>query len=426
LICSTPSEQHDPHVYDFPGSSRCDYPPEAGVLHGCGVYGGSCPAGRNCVDPQTGGGGGFDDLCFATSCSSATENYMCGVYNDHSHWLFRGATPVPAVCCSSSCSDLLYDNNNCGACGTVCPSGSFCNQGGCSAITSCARQANDQPCATASGKFGICCDGACVDYTSDSHHCGSCEQACGAGAHCIEKSELPHDARCVLPNGSEGWDCTILGCDPGWGCNDLSRCSPTACTATSISFESCLQGSCCAGFCSSSACGSVGYNCDGGAGQCLADGVCLVQYSSCWPSDCSKHSDADPCALKIDGGFPGKIGLCCAGSCIDPSHDPNNCGGCGLPCDACVDLAGGTCLPEGASGACNASCAAGSICVLGSCDDSTCTNSLPSGCLAEGGRVGYCCPGNACADLRNDPLNCGHCGTQCPPGKSCTHATCQP
>src|SRR5439155_22012777 len=71
--------------------------------------------------------------------------------------------------CTTYCADTMNDSQNCGACGTVCPSGQRCAAGGCTA--SCA------PGRTA-------CGAACADTMSDAAHCGGCNNVCPTGEIC--------------------------------------------------------------------------------------------------------------------------------------------------------------------------------------------------------------------------------------------------
>ena len=74
--------------------------------------------------------------------------------------------------------DLQSDSNNCGACGNQCNldnATSYCDSGIC-VIDQCAPGFAD-------------CDGnpenGCeVDLSSDSNHCGGCNQACDPGQFC--------------------------------------------------------------------------------------------------------------------------------------------------------------------------------------------------------------------------------------------------
>lgn len=76
----------------------------------------------------------------------------------------------------------------------------------------------------------------------------------------------------------------------------------------------------------------------------------------------------------------------CAGVCLDPTTDPENCGDCGTVCDPGTACMGGACF-------------------------STC-----------GPDEAYCA-GN-CVDMASDVNNCGDCGFTCEPGELCVDGAC--
>jgi hypothetical protein len=133
------------------------------------------------------------------------------------------------------------------------------------------------------------------------------------------------------------------------------------------------------------------------------------------------------CAL---GPAPVYGGTCCNGQCVDTLIDPLNCNGCGIECPSGYCVFNG-CIPSPVPQGCAQSCGPGTICAKGSCVDSRCDELYgdPSYCLASDGTAGVCChsPSGyrvACADLSNDPLNCGTCGLVCPSGAPCVNGRC--
>ncbi len=85
--------------------------------------------------------------------------------------------------------------------------------------------------------------------------------------------------------------------------------------------------------------------------------------------------------------------LCCGGKCIDVSSTVLRCGSCTNDCGKTGD----SCI----SGLCR--CIGGSACANGK----------------------TCCSTLGCADLMNDPFNCGDCGRACNPGETCLAGMCK-
>ena len=135
----------------------------------------------------------------------------------------------------------------------------------------------------------------------------------------------------------------------------------------------------------------------------------------------------------------------CGDSCATLSHDPQNCGACGVTCGAgeacsageCTTTCGGeqsfcsagdagdagspycaTFASDNANcGGCGVACAAGEMCSNGSCQ-TTCGSSQTI-CNASGDAgAPYC------ATLASDEANCGACGTSCRAGESCSDGQC--
>jgi len=102
--------------------------------------------------------------------------------------------------------------------------------------------------------------------------------------------------------------------------------------------------------------------------------------------------------------------VCFNGACVDP------CAAAGEQrCDGgCVALAS----DRANCGACGFSCAEGETCVTGSCQATPLCPAALRLCPAPTG------DGGLCADLRNDPMNCGSCGRSCAPGFACIAGMC--
>ncbi|MEM1416155.1 MAG: MopE-related protein [Myxococcota bacterium] len=183
------------------------------------------------------------------------------------------------TCCDGSCVDLSTDGANCGGCGAVCPdvanAESACVEGECT--FRCDEGLTD-------------CEGECLDTAANPDHCGACGNTC---------PDAPFaDRTCV------GGTCDIAcfdgfaDCDPGAeGCESFLG-SPTSCGGCD---EAC------------------------GAGEVCADLETGRQCTATCP--------------------PGTTG--CDGACVDTQTSLAHCGGCGRACptrpNTTVECAAGTC-----------------------------------------------------------------------------------
>ncbi len=121
--------------------------------------------------------------------------------------------------CSGVCIGTQTDPNNCGSCGTSCPSTFNCVAGAC---------------ACADGFTS--CDGVCSDLTSDSDHCGACDNPCGVNSVCV--------------TGGAGTQCQPVCPDTWTTCsnvcvdlkNDPLNCD--ACGEMCSPGDSCVNGAC--------------------------------------------------------------------------------------------------------------------------------------------------------------------------------------
>ncbi|HEU4535355.1 MAG TPA: FG-GAP-like repeat-containing protein, partial [Polyangiaceae bacterium] len=135
----------------------------------------------------------------------------------------------------------------------------------------------------------------------------------------------------------------------------------------------------------------------------------------------------------------------CGGRCTQIATDPANCGACGRACAAGQACLAGACVDPCPSGACAEVCAPPfEACGAGTCADlrndpsncGACGRACPEGDFCAAGacvpRAGCAAPltscdvGGAelCADLRSDPSNCGGCGNACPGGQLCAAGVC--
>jgi hypothetical protein len=290
-------------------------------------------------------------------------------------------------------------------CTEICPAacGSFCTGGppfpGCldCIFEGCAPALD--ACINDQPPPPLCGDGACVGNEA----CGSCPADCGPCATCP-----PPLTPCPAANALF---CANLDADP-WNCG--------ACANACLWGESCVAGSCtvpvcgdlvCAGTESCLSCpGDCGCACHGecssGAPQMPSCSPCVGQVCSIDPFCCTQAWDA----LCVDEAF--KLCGLCAPVCGDVDCGlgetcfscPDDCGAC-PPCPPPLVSCGPSCADlqndPGNCGACDNSCIPGQLCQSGVCSGGGCGD-------------GVCVPGEDC---KLCPGDCGPCPPPvCPPG----------
>ena len=148
--------------------------------------------------------------------------------------------------------------------------------------------------------------------------------------------------------------------------------------------------------------------------SCLGSVLPAIETCDGKDNDCDMSIDEGGSALCSNGNScDGKAGCRCDGKspCVGGVHD-RCCSG-----SYCQNLwASNT-----SCGACGATCGTGEQCNAGACKCGSKQGTFGGGAVCTGGTS--CCPGNTCADLQNDPKNCGSCGTACPTGK-CQKGAC--
>jgi len=245
----------------------------------------------------------------------------------------------------NGCETSISTNDNCGACGATCTD----------PAKPCVRRSlGDYQCGCEVGKLK--CVGGCQDVTGDDKNCGACRNVCPStvdggpapydymyygcvDSQCDRLKCVPYRANCdgVDSNGCEvdllsSDNCGACGvvCPPGQACRPDQRGAPQCMCPAGTTF--------CMGMCVDLAsdpanCGACGLACPSGpSGGSSAVAVC--EFGICGrqcivgTADCNGN-EKDGCE-------------------VNTNNDPNNCGGCGVTCNAVAGQAcvGGTCVVE--------------------------------------------------------------------------------
>ncbi|OJY23773.1 MAG: hypothetical protein BGO98_17675 [Myxococcales bacterium 68-20] len=304
--------------------------------------------------------------------------------------------------------NLRLDVNNCGACGSACPTGT-----GFETFT-CLDGACAMQCRSTSDVERFDCDGladnGCETSSYDNNHCGACGNKCTDPAKpCAIQGPVGTNAgvACGCPDG-------MLSCGTT-RCRDLqnrdtdcgacgNRCDPTGNGAPS--YPNAYYG-CMAGACGALKCNANLANCDNDLSNgcetsiltndnCGACGIVCPDGQACrldWEQrpTCMCPPGLTFCPLSCAGDL-------CKGECIDLRSDADNCGACGVVCS--TNLAGTRKTCD--YGACAMRCNEGRA---------DCNHSQVDGCEV---------------DTASDPRNCGACGHTCDAvaGQACVNGLC--
>ncbi len=136
------------------------------------------------------------------------------------------ACPLGQTDCDGTCVDTNTDEDHCGSCGVLCPSGNLCVAGSC--VLSCQTELTD-------------CAGICVNTDTDEDNCGSCGTACGSGEMCVAST---CEASGGDSNGSpciQSLDCLSGYCVDGVCCD--AQCAGL-CVSCLASETGAVDGSC--------------------------------------------------------------------------------------------------------------------------------------------------------------------------------------
>jgi hypothetical protein len=182
IVCKAPASDADPRWICGPGVT----PPDTKWTCASSACKLLCKPGRGDCNNQFCGDGCETDLLFDPQNCGA-----CGHKCDPGQWCAEGTCMCPAgtTACGDQCVDLKRDPTNCGSCGNWCPGLAAMRPGEASTGSpSCENGVCAYVCfpgyANCDGRLENGCE---VDLRSDQKHCGDCATSCdvAAGQPCV-------------------------------------------------------------------------------------------------------------------------------------------------------------------------------------------------------------------------------------------------
>ena len=165
----------------------------------------------------------------STGCSKSCMTAACETY-EVSCTGCKITCPPGTTLCGTHCVDLSNDRQNCGACNVSCAPDEICSGGTCRECGARYSACGNKCCRD---DVEDCCNGVCMDVTSDPNNCGSCRHSCNGGScsgglcgNCPSGFALCGGTCVNLQTDAN--NCGSCGnvCKPGVGCRGgLCQCS---------------------------------------------------------------------------------------------------------------------------------------------------------------------------------------------------------
>ena len=247
----------------------------------------------DCVNTQTNTAhcGECDDSCEPNEvCSSGDCDVDC---------------PAELTECDGGCHDIEDTDEHCGGCDNHCDD-----------LTP--EHATSPWCSAQECHFDSCdspyekCDEDCIDYSTNTDHCGGCGDQCQAG-----EDGLPDEATSLQCSGGQ---CEFHDCDDGF-----DKCVDQ-CVADDSTYDAC-NGQCLDTSDTVEHCGECGYDCTVENDDIPEGALHICDGGNCDYTCPPEHSLCGGECVPDDGNYEQ-----CNGGCVDIDDDPDNCGGCGNVC----------------------------------------------------------------------------------------------